>query len=81
MLLLLLLIYIIQLEIFCSIINQRNIYFFCVKFYKKSEHVGKSNLYCTYSSTIHIFTYITPNKSTTKSILSLGFLVLFSKNS
>ena len=41
------------------IINQRNTYFFlCVKFYEKSEHIAKSNLYCTYLSTYtHIYIY------------------------
>ena len=44
-------IYLIQLKIFMLIINQHNTYFFCVKFYEKSEHIAKSNLYCTYLST------------------------------
>ena len=42
------------------IINQRNTYLFCVKFYKKSEHIAKSNLYGTYLSTYtHIYIYRT----------------------
>ena len=63
------------------IINRRNTYLLCVKFYEKSEHIAKSNLYCTYLSTYtHI--YIDPNKGTTKLILSLGSLFAFlSKNS
>ena len=44
-------IYLIQFKIFLSIINQCNTYFFCVKFYKKSELIAKSNLYCSYLST------------------------------
>ena len=37
------------------IINQHNTYLFYVKFYEKNEHIAKSHLYWTYSSTyIHI---------------------------
>ena len=65
------------------IINLRNTYFFCVKFYEKSERIAKSNSYCTYLNTYtYIYTYVDPNKSTTKLILSLGSLFSFlSKNS
>ena len=45
------------------IINQRNAYFFSEEFYEKSEHIAKSNIYCTYLST---YTYIDPNKNSTK---------------
>ena len=51
-------IYLIHLRIFMLIINQRNTYFFSVKFYEKSKHIAKSNLYCTYSRTYtHIYIY------------------------
>ena len=76
-------IYLMQLKIFMLIINQRNTYFF-VKFYEKSEHIAKSNSYCTYSSTYtHIYIYRPKKKkSTNKLILSLDPLFSFlSKNS
>ena len=61
------------------IINQCKTDFFCVKFYEKSEHIAKSNLYCTYLST---YTHIYIDRPTTKLILSLGSLFAFlSKNS
>ena len=78
-------IYLIQFKIFMLIIDQRNTYLFCVKFYEKREHIAQSNSYCTYSSTYtHTYIYIDidPNKSTSKLILSLGSLFAFlSKNS
>ena len=72
---LLLEIYLIQLKIFMLIINQRNTYFFCVKFNEKSEHIAKSNLYCTYLNTYtHIYTQI---KAQLNQYLALVLCLLF----
>ena len=37
-----------NLKMFILVIDQRNTYFLLVKFYKKNEHIVKSNLYCTW---------------------------------